>query len=453
MPASGDQATDGWICVEPSLESLFGRLEGLSLEPGLRYQGQLALGRALQPYVGVGGPRFLAPLSEEVLLAKLYLYADFYPEDGQLSLIEQLRDRIEVHIPEEEREWLDPLRHSYMDLLAVVSSRESKETEGLQLRSLGDGREFRVAGGRLGRPVRAGQVLFTRLVRRADRAVLPGTAVVLSSSAARSMLTAVEQERREMEALAGAFELGEWEEFAKMHGHLLMWNLARTRLETLLKAEAGIRYRTQTGRPFLYAVAFYDHHEYTVLARELDGAAEWQVLESDPATPHRVGVTRVWVQRASGDPDEGVVARLTVTPTQLWVECDSRERLDAVKHRLASTFGFSLHFRGEATTAPAHSRVDPDLAEEDPGPRTVVANPQEEHRLLAAFLDSVYLEWADRASPALGGETPRHAAAGAEFRDRVRALIDEVEGSDIALRRTGRSGYDYNRLRAHVGLE
>ena len=95
---------------------------------------------------------------------------------------------------------------------------------------------------------------------------------------------------------------------------------------------------------------------------------------------------------------------------------------------------------------------EPDIAEEDAGPRTVVANPQEEHRLLASFLESVYLEWADQASPALGGETPRHAAAAAESRHRVRALIDAIEETDVALRRMGRAGYDYNRLRAQVGV-
>ena len=41
----------------------------------------------------------LAPLPEEVELADLLLYADFYPEDGQLTLIEQLRDVITEHIP------------------------------------------------------------------------------------------------------------------------------------------------------------------------------------------------------------------------------------------------------------------------------------------------------------------------------------------------------------------
>lgn len=47
--------------------------------------------------------------------------------------------------------------------------------------------------------------------------------------------------------------------------------------------------------------------------------------------------------------ESSLVARLTLTPTQLYVETDSAERLDTVKHQLAATFGFSLHFKGETT--------------------------------------------------------------------------------------------------------
>jgi hypothetical protein len=37
-------------------------------------------------------------------------------------------------------------------------------------------------------------------------------------------------------------------------------------------------------------------------------------------------------------------------------------------------------------------------------------------------------------------------------RARVAALIDTLQRDDPAVRRTGRAGYDYSRLRAQVGL-
>ena len=37
---------------------------------------------------------------------------------------------IEVHVPEEERAWLDPLKHSYVDLLEIVDVTEPPENGG-----------------------------------------------------------------------------------------------------------------------------------------------------------------------------------------------------------------------------------------------------------------------------------------------------------------------------------
>ena len=83
-------------------------------------QRQIALRSALQPYREGGGRALLSPLPQETELANLLLYADFYTQDGQLTLIEQLRDVITEHIPQEEREWLDPLNHSDLAASSVA---------------------------------------------------------------------------------------------------------------------------------------------------------------------------------------------------------------------------------------------------------------------------------------------------------------------------------------------
>jgi len=49
----------------------------------------------------------LFPLPQETELANLLLFADFFPQDGQLRLIEQLRDVIMEHIPKKsESGWI-----------------------------------------------------------------------------------------------------------------------------------------------------------------------------------------------------------------------------------------------------------------------------------------------------------------------------------------------------------
>jgi hypothetical protein len=145
------------------------------------------------------------------------------------------------------------------------------------------------------------------------------------------------------------------------------------------------------------------------------------------------------------------VARLTLTSSQLIVECDGPERLDRIKHRLAASLGFSLHFRGETLTPPTRRLSVGELMSDEP--LTLVVTQDEDHALLNQFLEKAYLEWSDQPHRSLGGQTPRHAAATEELRGTVGALIDEMARRDPGLSRMGRTAFDYNRLRAHVGLD
>jgi hypothetical protein len=181
-----------------------------------------------------------------------------------------------------------------------------------------------------------------------------------------------------------------------------------------------------------------------------------QELEPAPPvvpSPDRNGAgslppARTWIERAA---DGSIVAKLTLTSSQLIVECDTPERLDAVKRRLAATFGFSLHFRGETVTPPARQLSLAQLMADEPP--TVVVTQQEDETLLNQFLEKAYLEWSDQPHHALGGQTPRHAVASPALRSRVSALIDEMERHDPGLARMGRTAFQYNKLRAHVGLD
>ena len=433
--------------TRPALASLLARLQALALEPTFALPRQRALGKALRPYAEYEPQFGLSPLPEEVGLAQLYLFADYLPEDGQSSLIEQVRDTITTHVPEEERAWLDPLRHSSMDILEVRSSGAAGE---LVLRSLGSGAQLGVASDELSRRCKPGQVLLTRVIRAGDRTMIPGVALVLSSSVGHALFDGVNEWRRAMEAEAGSFELGEWEEFAKSYSHVLLWRFAQVRLEALIRAEAGIRYRTERGWPFLYALALYEHHEWPLLRDGLSRLEGWRSEQAGSPSEGAQASPRSWVQ--TGDDAASVVARLTLTPAQMFVECESGARLDQVKHRLASTFGFALHFCGEATGVPPHDLSEVNLEAEEPAPCVVVVTTEAERELLAEFLETAYLEWADRPSPSLNGQTPRHAMGTADGRKRVAALIDTLQRDDLAARRTGRAGYDYGRLRAHVGL-
>ena len=457
MKLASETTASLWVPLVPSLDALLARLESLSLEPGLAAQRQIALRLALQPYFEGSVGVLLSPLPQETELANLLLYADFYPQDGQLTLIEQLRDVITEHIPQEERQWLDPLKHSYLDLAEFLSVDEKEQR--LVFRSVGDARAYRVPDGAFHKELQPGQVLLTRLIREPgnvewERAVIAGATLVLSNEDGKGLLNATLDYRRQVEISAGSFELGDWAEFAKRYGHVLLWTFARMRFAALVDAVVSIRYVAEGGQPYLYALALYDHSEYRYMAEAMAGLEgfEQEAAVSPPGGASVSKDAQCFVQRgAYGALESAVVARLILTATQLWVECDSRGRLDAIKHKLAATFGFSLHFRGETCTPPPRQLKESELAAEEP--LTLVITAEEDRTLLNGFLETLYLGWAEQACPSLGNHMPRHVATSTAGREQVAALIADMERHDPGVRRVGHAAFDYNKLRAHVGLD
>lgn len=452
------EATAGlWVPLLPSLDALLARLESLSLEPGLAAQRQIALRLALQPYLEGPMGTLLSPLPQEAELADLVFYADFYPQDGQATLIEQLRDVITEHIPQEEREWLDPLKHSYLDLAEFLSVDE--QSQRLIFRSIGDARVYRVPDGAFRKELQPGQVLLTRLIREPgdvewDRAAIAGAAIVLSNEDGKGLLNTTLDYRRQVEISSGSFELGDWQEFAKRYGYVLLGVFARMRLAALVDAVGSIRYAVEGGQPYLYALALYDHSEYGYMSKTLAGLEgfEQEAMVPPPGGASVAKEAQHFVQReVRGVLGSAVIARLILTATQLWVECDSCERLDAVKHTLAATFGFSLHFRGETYTPPPRQLKESELAAAEP--LTLVISAEEDRDLLNGLLETLYLEWAERDCPSLGNQMPRHVATSATGREQVAALIADLERHDPGVRRVGQVSFDYHKLRAHVGLD
>ncbi len=454
MKSGGDQVTGFWTPRPPSLEGALSRLDNLSRKPEFRLQRELAYARALKPYLEGDAGRLVAPLEQEVELAGLCLFCDYYPDDGQLTLVEQLRDVITEHIPEDERQWLDPLKHSYLDVLKPASPLTPDRDVVLQ--SLGDGTKVVLPGGEFVRDLGSDRPLLTRVIHdparpESERALWAGCGIALSHTDAEALLNTTAEWRREMEVTTGSFALGEWKEFAKRFGYMMLWAFSQRRMDALVDAVIHMSYRTPDGRPYLYAVALYDHSEHRVFTEVLSEISEFHIEEPGPddraSAEGSQPPVRQWVQREDGK----LVARLTLTACQLIVECDGPQRLDRIKHQLAASLGFALHFRGETSIPPARQLSLTELmSNESP---TFFVTPEEDRTMLHQFLEKAYLEWADQPHSALSGQTPRHAAATPTLRDKVGTLIDHMERHDPGYQRFGKPAFDYNRLRAHVGLE
>ena len=446
-----DQSASAVSSDQEGIRNLLVRLKAQSLRVDFQVQREMALSLVLKPYLDPITAQYLAPLPEEMEIAEGYLYADYFPTDGHPSLVEQVRDTITEHVPEEERIWLDPVRHSYMDLLQVVDIDEKSAPRRLHLQSLGDQQQFNVPYSEK-TVVQKDQVLLTRLIRGSSGTFLPAPPLVLSSAMAQTLLTFTHDLRRGIEFGTGNFALAEWPEFTKQYGYLFIWSLARIRGSAMVAADAQVTYWNETGEPFLYAIALYEHHEFQKFA---DALTEWEQLRALPPSSQD-GQTRskkVWLQYA---PDEQsashLVARFVLTQTQLTVETDSPNRLDSLKHQLASTFGFSLHFKGETFTPPPHSLPHVDLLADTYVAPPVTVLVKEENKFLSTFSEKVYLDWAEQPSPALKGKTPRQYCREHHDTKEVSELIDQMEQNDLGLQRTGQRAYDYSILRAHIGL-
>jgi hypothetical protein len=460
MNLTNERTIGFFVPVPVSLEAVLRRLDTLSQRPEFALQRELALARVLKPYLQADGVNtVLAALPQELELANLSLFCDFYPEDGQLTLIEQLRDVITEHIPDDERAWLDPLKHSSIDLLELVTA--PAPNASLTVRSLGDGTIFVLPYEDFAKELTSGQVLLTRVIRDpkypgSQRAVWAGCGLILSPEEGKALYDKTRERERRMEMSSGELVLGEWREFTKRFGHVLLWMFAEMRVAALIDAVTHIHYRTPSGDPYLYAIALYDHHQHRFFADGLSGMEEWRAVSSTlPAgekTAHdAVGVPRVWIQRSEHTTESPIVARLTLTTSQLVVECDGPERLNDIKHRLAQAFGFALHFRGETVTPPSH-RITLEELRSDRAVTAVISQ-DDDRAMLQAFLEKAYLEWSDQPHGMLGGQTPRHAAVRSPTRERVARLIAEMEATDLGVRRGGQRAYDYNILRGHVGLD
>lgn len=444
--------------TEEGLRNLLARLEHQSLLPDFQIQRQLALSHALQPYLHPLMVPPLVPLPEEEDLARWYLYADYLPTDGHASLIEQVRDLVTEHVPQEERVWLDSLRHSYMDLLEVQDLAQGNQATQTRLQSLGDKQVFDVLPHARPVPYKVGQVLLTRLLRGLADIRLPGPPLILSSSMGKAVFELTNEMRREIEMDTGNFALSEWTEFAKSFGYMMMWSVAKVRRGAWTVVDSQVNYQNTQGETFHYAIALYEHQDFRALADGLRGFDQFTPVQENAGKPASTisrtdTLTWVWLPPQEPSGDTGYpVARLTLTPTQLFVETDTPDRLDIVKHQLAAIFGFALHFQGETTAPTQHRTPEVDLLSDNYiAPPTIVSQ-EEEHQILASLLEIVYLDWAETPSPLLKGQSPRHFCSAQQDTKEVAAIIDQMEQHDLGRRRTGQPAYDYNILRGHIGL-
>ncbi|MEQ1832794.1 MAG: SEC-C metal-binding domain-containing protein [Candidatus Eisenbacteria bacterium] len=149
------------------------------------------------------------------------------------------------------------------------------------------------------------------------------------------------------------------------------------------------------------------------------------------------------------DWDNTVLGRARFKADRLLVETNSVKRADSlrkdiervavahVKYRLRDQLG------AEAMMREAQVRPEPRAKRPEPSPEMQAA--------MREMLERQYATWVDTALPALGGHTPRAAAASTKLRPQVVALLKEFDYDER--RKPEYERYDMSRLWTALGLD
>jgi hypothetical protein len=89
----------------------------------------------------------------------------------------------------------------------------------------------------------------------------------------------------------------------------------------------------------------------------------------------------------------------------------------------------------------------------DRAPKASAVPPEIEAELVGEMYERHYRQWPDEPLPALGGRTPREAAAVPSARRTLIALLKEMEVMNERGRRQGHPSYDFTWLWGELGLE
>jgi hypothetical protein len=141
-----------------------------------------------------------------------------------------------------------------------------------------------------------------------------------------------------------------------------------------------------------------------------------------------------------------LIGVVRLSPTSLRIESNSVARADALRVRLESACGELIRHRAREHSDPLSAAVRSARAGASDPPA-----PPELQQALRELKARYYAAWLDERIPALGDKTPREAVRTARGRERVDALLKEIE--NMERRFEGGQAFDVGDLRRELGLD
>ena len=172
---------------------------------------------------------------------------------------------------------------------------------------------------------------------------------------------------------------------------------------------------------------------------------EW---EMGPESDGKGMVATSSIVHPSGKMTFTVLGTVNLHPDRLTLECMSRERLERGKKRLLDLLLGSVRHRVDEFE-------DIHVAMERHEGRGEAAKPlknEEARAMLASMMQKHMSAWPDKEIPALGGKTPREAAATKAGREKVLGLIKDMENGEARKKKAGEPFIDLGPLRRELGI-
>jgi hypothetical protein len=418
-----------------------------------------ALKRAVRAFTGQG-ELLITPELEAGLFTHWLFYdwtpdADLWraranvPRDGTLA---------DAFLGRRTRQKLDAeLREAAVAVLNTPNGfHEVLETDpgrGLRTREVFLGLELEVEERTASQDLERGDIFYGKVVPWRSSFVLVGVGETPIPPAYKGLLIACRREMREQ------------------FGTLLPVHL-RTLQDTLLDLYLDIKERlhqasfprltNSDGEPLTMHTLRYEIDSPEQAAQALAGLHESSGAGDEPAVAWRrdgggrvVGAEIDWTRQEDGTGAllNTMLGTIRIDGRRLTVEVNSAQRAEVIKEEIARRLGDGA--RLEATMvedvegalrrmhAEGPAARDLELEEEQ---RELEENP-EVQEMIRQTLERHYHGWVDEPLPALQGRTPREAVGDADGREAVEALLLTFERSP----QPG-GGYDFNRIRAELGL-
>jgi hypothetical protein len=331
-----------------------------------------------------------------------------------------------------ERRYLERARTTHLRLYEVLDVRLD---EGLELQDLWGKSRVGVRERLATRQLVRWDVLGARVTPDEDGVpVMDGTPYLYPAAKKDAMLKDLRRANREFRKQA----LGDDAEFFRTCGPLFFWWWIE---HVVLAARIRLRLRTPEGDEVIFARAVFD---------VLDAPALEAALAAHPALARGSGGGYAWLEPESADGLRRNVGTFVPEPGRLVLETTSEARAERGRAFLEALAGAAVRYRAtslESVQQAVQRRLPRAARSADEVPSEVAA------QAALAFYERHYRGWVDTPLPALGGKTPRAAAASKTGRPRLVALLKEIESRAARQRLAGEPAYDFGWMWGELGLE